>query len=345
MKELLKKLVEAPGVSGYENSIRDIMEKELKKTCDSVEVNKIGNLIAKKGNGKGKILLMAHMDEIGLMVKNITEKGFIRFAPVGGWDQKVLPAQKIRIYANNSVITGVIGSKPIHLQEKEELEKIIKLKELYIDVGAKNKKDVEKIGIKIGDFIGLYGEFSELKNNLVTGYGLDDRAGCAALIEIMKQKKPKDFTIYAVGTVQEERGLIGARGVGFQINPNIAIAIDTTIACDTPDAGEESGIKIGHGPVLNIMDYSSVIHPTIKNWLETVAEKNKIKYQRDVLIEGGMDSSLMSIVREGIPAAGICVPARYIHTPTEVLSLDDLENLVKLVVAALKDTKEIKKLL
>lgn len=341
MKELLKKLVEAPGVSGNEGDVRNIMKKEFEKTCDSVEINRMGNLIAKKGSGKMKIMIAAHMDEIGLMVKHITDKGFLRFEPLGGIDQRTLLAQKIRVFTEKGEIIGVIGSKPPHIQEKEEREQVIKMKSLFIDVGAKDRKDAESMGIKIGDFVGIYREFSELKNNLVTGNGFDNRAGCAALIEIMKRLKPKKCTLYAVGTVQEEKGLIGARSAIFQINPDIMMAVDTTIAGDTPEIGEaDAPAVLGGGPVIVMMDGYGIMHPRVKKWLVETAEKSKIKYQRELAAGSGMDSSIAPIVREGIPSAGISVPTRYVHSGVEVLNLDDLEALVNFTVAAVNSAGE-----
>lgn len=337
MKELLKKLVEAPGVSGNENDVRSIMKKELEKVCESVEINKMGNLIGKKGKGKTKVMLVAHMDEVGLMVKHVTEKGFLKFDPLGGIDQRSLLAQKVRVYTDKGQVVGVIGSKPIHIQEKEEQEQVIKMKKLFIDVGAKNRKDVEKMGIAPGTFVGLYREFSELANNMVTGNGLDNRAGCTALIELMKRVNPKNCTIYAVGSVQEEKGLIGARGATFQINPDVVVGVDTTIAGDIPEVDEaDAPAKIGEGPVIPLMDGYAVIHPAAKKWLTETAKDCKIRYQFETTPGAGMDSSIAPVIREGVPSAGLCVPTRYLHTGVEILSLKDLESLVDFLEAAVK---------
>ncbi len=337
MKELLKRLVESPGVSGNENDIRNIMKKELEKSCDSVEVNRMGNVIAKKGKGKIKLMLVAHMDEVGLLVKHITEKGYLKFDPLGGIDQRSLLAQKVRVYSGNGQMVGVIGSKPIHIQEKEEQEQVIKMKKLFIDIGAKDRKDAEKMGIAPGTFAGLYREFSELANGMVTGNGLDNRAGCAALIELMKRVNPKNCTIYAVGSVQEEKGLIGARGATFQINPDVVVGVDTTIAGDMPEVDEaDAPVKIGEGPVIPLLDGYAVVHPAAKKWLTETAEKNKIKYQFETTPGAGMDSSIAPVIRDGIPSTGLCVPTRYLHTGVEVLSLKDLETLVDFLEAAVK---------
>ncbi len=336
MKNLLKKLVELQGITGNENNIRAFMKRELEKSCDSVEINKIGNLIARKGKGKTKVMFIAHMDEIGLMVKYITENGFLKFDALGGIDQRSLLAQKVRVYAKKEIV-GVIGSKPIHIQEKDEQEQVVKMKRLFIDVGAKSRKDVERMGIKPGTFVGLYREFSELANGRITGNGLDDRAGCAVLIELMRNVKPKNCTIYAVGSVQEEKGLIGARGAIFQINPDVVVGVDTTIAGDIPEVDEaDAPAKLGEGPVILLMDGYSVIHPSAKKWIIDACERSKIKYQVETTPGAGMDSSIAAIVREGIPSVGVSVPTRYLHTGVEVIDIKDLESLVKLLESAVK---------
>ncbi len=342
MKKMLKKLVEASGISGRESNIRDLMKKEFAKYCDTVKVDKIGNLIGKKGSGKIKVMLTAHMDALGLMVKNISEKGFIYFEPVGGWDQRVLLAQKVRIYTDSGIVMGIIGSKPIHIQEKEEREQAVKMKKLYIDIGAKDRDDAKKIGVKIGDAINLCGEFSELKNNLVSGCSFDDRAGCAALIEVLKTVNPKDYTLFAVGTVQEEIGLVGVRGSAFETDPDIVFVMDTTSAGDVPEVEEnDAPAKTGLGPVIAVKDAASIINERVKDFLIKTAEKNKIPYQLEVLTGGATDAAVMPLVREGKPSACIAIPTRYGHTPVEVINMSDLENVVKLTLSVLDNIKNL----
>ncbi|NIO22443.1 MAG: M42 family peptidase [Candidatus Aenigmarchaeota archaeon] len=332
MEDLLKKLVESPSVSGSERNVRDLIMKEIKPHVDDVRIDKIGNLIAKKGSGSPKIMINAHMDEIGLMVKHIDDKGFIRFEPIGGWDSKILQAQKFKIHGSKGPIIGVVGSKAIHLQEREEEKKVTKIKDMFIDIGANNKKEVEKMGVKVGDFVTQHGEFNSLGGSRVTGYGFDDRVGCLELIDIVKSLKKFKGTLYAVGTVKEEIGLIGIRGSTFSVNPDLVISLDVTFSGDVPYLKPHEAIAvIGNGPVLLIKDALSIIQDDIKKWVEDVAKKNKIPLQYDVLSAGATDSSIVSTIREGIPSLAILTPSRYMHTPVEVADIKDVKNAVKLV--------------
>jgi putative aminopeptidase FrvX len=220
MLSLLTKLTEAPSISGSEESVREVMKKELKPYVDEMRVDKIGNLIARKGKGTPKILLAAHMDVLGLMVKYIDKQGFICFELIGGWDERILPGMKVHVHGSKGPLVGVIGTKPIHLQDKDEQKNPFRLKELFIDIGAKSPEEAEKAGVSIGDFITRSGEVNKLLGTRVTGAGFDNRAGCAVLVETMKRLRGFKGTVYAVGTVQEETGLIGVRGTIFGIEPD-----------------------------------------------------------------------------------------------------------------------------
>ncbi len=333
MKDLLKKLVEANSISGYEDNIRNIIQKEIKPHVDDVKIDKVGNLIARKGKGSPKIMLAAHMDTIGLIVKYISKEGFISFEKIGGWDERILPTLKVKIHGEKGSVFGVIGSKPPHIQERDEGKKPFKMKELFIDVGASNEDDVKKAGIGIGDFITVHGTLENLIGSKVTGQGFDNRIGCLSLIEIAKSLKKFKGTVYLVGTVKEEIGLIGVRGSAFSINPDVMLAIDTGIAGDVPGINEtEVPIKMSGGPSLDIKDAMSVIHPQVKKWVKETAEKNKIKLQFDVMSGGATDASVASIIREGIPSGALTVPVRYIHTPVEVADIKTIEDCVKLGV-------------
>jgi len=332
MENLLKKLVESPSVSGSEKNVRDLILKEIKPHVDDVRIDKIGNLIARKGKGPPKIMINAHMDEIGLMVKHIDDKGFIRFEPIGGWDSKILQAQKFKIHGSKEPVVGVVGSKPIHLQEKEEEKRVTKMKEMFIDVGARNKKEVEKMGVNVGDFITQYGELNKLGGSSLTGYGFDDRIGCLELIEVVKNLRKFKGTVYAVGTVKEEVGLIGIRGSTFGINPDVAISLDVTLSGDTPNLKPYEAIPMmGKGPVLLIKDVISIIQDDIKKWVQAVAKRKKIPLQYDILSGGATDSSIVPTIREGIPSLAVMTPSRYMHTPVEVVDMKDVKNAVKLV--------------
>lgn len=334
--ELLKRLVEAPAFSGGEENVRKVIEKELRQVVE-IRTDRIGNLITKKGSGKPKIMLVAHMDEIGFMVKHIDEKGFIRFTPVGGWDEKILPGIKVRIYGSKGPVVGVIGFKPIHFQRKEEEKKQVKLEDLYIDVGVESRQEAEKLGISIGDFIGIYGSFDRLSGSRITGYGFDNRIGCRVLLEVMKKIKPKG-SVYGVFSVQEEIGLIGVRGSAFSIDPDAVVGIDTTIAGGTPDLKPEEAVpQLGKGPALVIKDELSIINPKIRKWLVSAAKKARIPLQYDVLKGGATDSSITPMIREGIPSGSITIPTRYIHTPVEVADWRDIQNTIKLLLEALKN--------
>ncbi len=338
MKKLLKTLSEAHGVPGSEEDVRDIMKRELGKYCD-IETDRLGNLIAKKGAGKKKVMLAAHMDEIGLMVKPIDEKGFIRFTPLGGFFDQTLISQRVIIHTKNKKIPGVIGSKPPHLMKEDERKKGVESKDMFIDAGFKSNKEAEKAGVGIGDYITFQRNFEELKGDLVTGKAFDDRIGCLILIEVMKKLKSK-YTVYGVGTVQEEVGLKGARTSAFKINPDFAIAVDVVPSGDYPGIKEEeSPVKLGEGPVIELADAKGrglITHPQLKELLTKSAKKGKIKYQLCVGEGGTTDATAIHLTREGVPSGVVSVPVRYVHSPVEVASMKDIKGAVDLILASLK---------
>jgi putative aminopeptidase FrvX len=337
MLSLLTKLVEAPSISGSEQSVRDVIQKELKPYVDEIKTDKVGNLIARKGKGSPKILLAAHMDEVGLMVKYVDKQGFISFETIGGWDERILPGMKVRIHGSKDPVTGVIGTKPIHLQDKEESKNPFKLKELFIDIGAESDKDVEKAGIQIGDSITRSGEVSKLLGSRATGAGFDNRVGCAVLIETMKRLKGFKGTVYACGTVQEEIGLIGVRGTIFGIEPDVVLALDTNIGGDTPEIKpSESNLVLGKGPTIDLKDAISITNPKVKKWILETAKQNKMKVQVNVMSGGATDASIAPMIREGIPSACLAVAVRYVHTPVEVVDVKDIESTIKLAVECVK---------
>jgi endoglucanase len=337
MEDLLKRLVDSQSISGYEKNIRDVMSKELKPYVDEIKIDRIGNLICRKGSGYPKVMLTAHMDEVGLMVKYIDDEGFIKFEPIGGWDPKVLLSQKFKIHGSKGPVIGVVGSKPIHLQDREDVNKPVKLVDMFIDVGAKNKKEIGGMGIRLGDFITIHGEFEKLNGSRITAHGLDDRIGCLVLIEVIKNLKKVKGTIYAVGTVKEEIGLVGVRGSAFSINPDIIISLDVTTCGDTPELKPyEAPAKMGKGPVLVIKDAVSIIQNELKVWVEDVAKKIKMKIQFDILSGGATDASVTPMIREGIPSIAILTPSRYLHTPTEVADMNDVKDAVTLVTELVK---------
>lgn len=339
MKDLLKKLADAPGVSGFEDEIRDIMINELKDSVDHIEVDNLGNLIATRNgapNGK-KIMLAAHMDEIGLMVRYIDKNGFIKFSKIGGINDQMLLNQEVSIHTSNGIVTGVIGSKPPHRMKEAERKKIVEYEDMFIDIGACDKEEAEKI-VKLGDTITINQEFTKL-GTLYKGKALDNRIGCAVLIEVMR-KAEGNATIYGVGTVQEEVGLKGAKTAAYKLNPDMALALDVTISGDHPGIKEEEApSKTGKGPAIILADASGrgiITHPEIKELLISVADEEGIPYQLEVSDGGTTDATAIHLTREGIPTGVISPPTRYIHTPVSVVSLEDIENAAKLILAVLK---------
>ncbi len=339
MDALLKKIIEAPGIPGYESRIAKIMHDELKKSCSRVEIDKFGNVIAKKGSGKKKIMLAAHMDEIGLMVKLITNNGFLHFIKIGGIDDRILPAQKVIVKAKKGDCLGIIGVKPPHLQKDEERKAPFKLESLLIDIGCKNKEEAEK-KVEVGDTVIFEPNSGILNGKFYYGKAIDDRVGCFALLKIMEKIKTNaDFQVYAVATTQEEVGLKGARTSAFSVDPDYAIAIDTNVSGDTPGISErESVLKLGEGVAITILEASGrgvIVNERLKDLLIDTAKKNKIKYQIDV-IEGGMtDGAIIYMNRAGVPTGVLAIPTRYVHSPTSVFNIDDLNATVDLAVAVI----------
>ncbi len=335
--ETLSKLSNAYGISGFEDEIRKLLREFLKGYVDEVKEDKLGNLICiKKGEVKGpSIMLAAHMDEVGLQVVHVDKEGYIRFVPVGGIDPRVLPEQKVLVRSiNGEYIPGVIGMKPPHLLEEEERKKVPKIKELFIDVGAGSREEVEKWGIKPGCPIFFDAKFTKTKNpERVLGKAFDDRVGCTVLTHVMEALKDEEtVTVYAVGTIQEELGLRGAGPATFGISPDVALALDVCIPGDMPGVEEwEAVAKIGKGPAVGVREARMVASPAVVNTLIRLAEENNIPYQLDVMTRGATDSAAIQITGTGVPTAAVNVPTRYIHGALGLVSLKDVENAVKLV--------------
>ncbi len=343
MVEALEKLSNANGVTGREGEVRDLMKKYLKPYVDEVREDRLGNLIAfKKGNKDAPtVMLAAHMDEVGLMIKNIKKKGFLQFAKVGGIDDRVLLAQKVIVHTDKGPLTGVIGSKPPHIQTEEEQKKVIDADRLFIDVGAKDKNEAEKMGVQVGDVVSFDTKFVRLGNDVVLGKALDDRVGCAMMVETLRRLQKVDCNVYAVGTIQEEVGLRGATIAAFQVAPDVCIVLESTVAGDMPGVEEgKAPAKMGEGPVVTVADAGLIAHPKVLRLLIDSAKENKIPYQLETGIRGSTDAARISLSREGVPSGVISVATRYIHSPAAILNLDDVEKTVKLAVAAIEKVPE-----
>ncbi|MDD5347391.1 MAG: M42 family metallopeptidase [Candidatus Omnitrophica bacterium] len=338
MDQLLKKVLDSAGVSGYEKEIAAVMKQEFKKSCSEVTEDTFGNVIARKGKGRKKIMLAAHMDEIGLLVKHIAKEGFLYFIKVGGIDDRVLLGQRVIIKTKQGDIKGIIGAKPPHLLKEEERKHVVKYEDLFIDIGAKNREDAQK-RVEVGDPVVFDCASGVLHNDLIFGKAIDNRVGCYALIKIMERlKAPAE--VYAVATVQEEVGLKGARTSSFKLDPDFAIAIDTTVAGDTPGIREtESSLKLGEGVAITIIEAAGrgvIVNEKVKELFMQTAKKNNIKHQIDVL-EGGMtDGAIIYMNREGIHTGVLSIPTRYVHAPAGVFHLKDLEAAVELAIKVIE---------
>jgi endoglucanase len=337
--EVLEKLSNASGVTGREDQVRQLLKQYLNPHVDEIREDKLGNLIALK---KGKedaptVMVAAHMDEVGLMVKNIKKKGFLQFAKIGGIDDRVLFAQKVVVHTDKGDLNGVIGAKPVHIQTETERKKVVEADKLFIDVGAKNKEEAEKMGVQVGDVVSFDTQFSEVGNGMLLGKAFDDRVGCAVLVEVMKKLKDADANVYAVGTIQEEVGLRGATIASFSLEPDLGIALDVSVAGDTPGVTEgEAPAKLGEGPVLTVADAGLIVHPKVLRFLMDVAKKSKISVQLETGARGSTDAARIALSRDGVPSGVVSVAARYIHSASGIICLEDLEKTVDLVVSAIK---------
>ncbi len=340
MKELLEKLSNAHGVSGREDEIREILKEELEGHVDEIKIDTMGNLIAIKNGSSTSCMLAAHMDEIGLMVKYIDERGFIRFVPIGGWFEQTLLNERVVFKTERGEVYGVIGSKPPHLLEEEEKKKPIKADDMFIDVGARSEEEVKKAGVTIGSVATLDRTVRFLINNRVTGKGFDNRAGLAIMIDAVKKTKTS-ATVYAVGTVQEEVGLKGAKTSAFGLQPSVAIALDVSIPGDHLGIEKkDSSLELGKGPSITVVDASGrgiIVSRNVLKWLTETAEAHKIPYQLDVAKGGTTDATAISLTRAGIPTGVVGIPTRYIHSSVEMLDMHDMTSASSLVTKALEN--------
>ena len=340
----LEKLSNASGVVGREEEVRNLMAKLMKPHADEVYVDKLENVIAvKRGKKKApKIMLAAHMDEIGLMVKTINKEGFLQFAKMGGIDDRILLAQKVIVQSAKSPVHGIIGSKPPHIQKEEERKKIVAYDELFVDIGAGSKEEVARMGVRVGDPIVFDEKFISIGRNIVMGKAFDNRIGCAVMVETLKLLKGKDCNTFAVGTVQEEVGLRGAGTAAFGVDPDVGLALDVTVAGDVPGVREfDTTVKMGKGPALTVSDSGMIAHPKVLRLLLDTAEANKIPYQLETGLSGTTDAARISLARQGVPSGTVSVPARYIHSPIGMISLKDAEESAKLTAAAVLSMQKV----
>jgi len=338
MIDLLRELSDAFGVSGFEDEVRSLIAERMTPLVDEVTVDPLGNLIAtRRGHDERVLMLDAHMDEIGFIVKWIDEKGFIRFAPIGGWDERIVPGHRVEILTRSGARRhGVIGTAPPHILTPEERKSPIPMEKMFVDVGATSRQEAADLGIRIGDPFTVHYPFTELQEGTVTGKAFDDRAGCAVLIETARRigdERPPMTTVFAF-VFGEEVGLRGARTAAYRIRPDLALALEGTIGADMPGVPEESQpVRLGRGPAISVADRSIIVAPKFVQALERVADEAAIPYQYKLPTYGGTDAGEIHLSRGGVPSGVLSVPCRFIHSPISTLRLNDLENTVRLTAA------------
>jgi putative aminopeptidase FrvX len=328
MKQLLKQLTETFGPSGYEDEVRKLVQAEIIPLADEIKVDALGNLIVHKKPTKvmkdtKKVMIAAHMDEIGLMVSHVDERGFVRFSPIGTVFRRYVPGGRVR-FLNG--VQGIIGYEK--LSDPNELPTLDKV---YIDVGATSKKDSP---VKVGDVAAFDRPFAEMGNRLVAK-SMDDRVGVLVAIEALRALRSALHDVYFVFTTQEEVGLRGATTSAYGVDPDLGIALDVTPTGDAPESLKME-MALGKGACIKIKDVGALSDPRVVQWMIETAEKNKIPYQREVLLVGGTEARAIQLTRAGVPAGCISIPVRYVHSPSEMVDYSDVQNSVKLLTALLR---------
>ena len=335
-RKFLEALLRAPSPSGYEGPVRKVWKDEVAGYADEVKVDVHGNAIAVYNKeGKPRIMLAGHMDELGLQIVHIDDEGFIYFDTIGGFDLSTISGRKVRIHSRKGPVLGVIGKKPIHLMTSSERDKVPEKHQMWIDIGAKDGKEARK-WVEIGDPVTYDANFEVLRGDLVVSRGLDNKMGAFLVAETLRGISREDGkaagALYAVATVQEEVGLRGAKTSTYGIDPHVGIALDVTWAMDHPDVDKRKtgAVIIGGGPVIA---RGANVNPVVFDLLVRTAKENGIPYQIQAESGGtGTDANAMQLSRSGVATGLVGVPQRYMHTPTEVLSLEDLDNTTKLLV-------------
>ena len=327
---ILRELSEAFGVSGNEDDVRAVVLDAVRDHVDQVKVDAMGNVLTVKHGSTPnpmRVMVAAHMDEVGLMVVDHDDNGLLKVWAVGGIDSRLLPGTLLTVGTDR--IPGVIGIKPIHLVESDEMDKVSKIDDLAVDVGAKSKDEAQKLA-PLGTYATFATQFREL-GPTVTGKAFDDRVGCAVLVELLQGDR-FGFDLHAAFTVQEEVGLRGARVAAFAIDPHCAFALEGTVADDSPKEKDVSSTtELGKGPAITVMDRSFIADRRLVRLLTSTADELDIPYQIKQPGVGGTDAGVIHLAREGVPSITVAVPSRYIHSPVALLSLEDFSNTVRLV--------------
>ena len=323
MKQLIQKLTDTFSPSGFEDAIRAVIRSEIKGFADEIYVDAMGNLVARKGKGGPRLMVAAHMDEIGLMATHVDDKGFVRFTGIGGVYPRNLPGGRVRFVGGTRGVIGLEGG--VFGNDLPPIDK------MFIDVGASSR---DECPIKTGDVAAFERPFLDLGNRLVAK-SMDNRIGCAVAIEAMHALKSTPNEVYFVFTTQEEVGTRGAQTSAYGIDPDLGFSIDVTGWGDTPGQ-RDFDMVLGKGPAVKIRDGGMLSDPRVVDWMISVAEKNRIPFQREVLLGGTTDARAMQLVRSGMPVGCVSIPCRYVHSPSEMVDINDVQNAVKLVAALLR---------
>lgn len=340
-ERLLKELTEITGISGYEKDVAKAIEKHVRPIA-KVSYDKLGSIICRKdGRAKApRVMLAAHMDEVGFLVKQITKEGYIKFLPIGGWWSQVILGQRVVIRTRKGELVGVVGSKPPHELEDEERKKVVEIKDMHIDVGAARGFDVQKsLGVRVGDPIVPWSPFMTMANpRTYLAKAWDDRIGCAVMIEVLRRlaKEKHPNSVSAVGTVQEEVGLRGATTSAAVVDPDVAFALEVSIAHDTPGFGTDDIEALGNGPSILVYDRSMIPNRNLLDLALDVAAKHKIPYHLASVDKGGTDTGKIHMNKAGVPSLVIGVATRYIHSHIGIIHRADFDNAVRLVTEIVK---------
>ncbi|MFX1405020.1 MAG: M42 family metallopeptidase [Promethearchaeota archaeon] len=350
LEKLLARLVEVPAPFGYEDRLIGVVRDELKPYVDDMKIDTMGNIIGTKKGTSDKaprVMVAAHMDECGFVVKCIEPSGYLRFFNLGYLGENIMHAQRVVVTTEKGSYYGVIGVKSFHITPADKWRAVQPQDQMYIDVGAKSKEEAEEMGIKPGSIVTFDRSLTRLgKGEIVAGKALDDRIGLLIMIETMKRlaKLKHKATVHPVATVQEEAGLRGAKVATYTLNPDMAIVLEITVSGDTPDTEfREAPVIIGNGPAIKVMDLipsigqGTIAHPAVRDWLVDTAETQKIPFQLEVMPGVSTDAAIIHQTRSGVPTCVLSVPTRYTHSPVETLSLNDTENAIRLLTAALQN--------
>ncbi|MBM6205694.1 M42 family metallopeptidase [Staphylococcus epidermidis] len=346
-KALLKSLTDVNGISGHEMQVKSLMKDYLTPVSDEIVEDRLGGIFGKKNatHGTKSLMISGHLDEIGFIVTQIDEQGYIYFTTIGGWWNQVMLSQKVTITTENGKeIRGIIGSKPPHALSPEERKKPVDIKNMYIDIGVGSKEEAKEAGIELGNMITPYSEFESLANDkYLTAKAFDNRYGCALAVDVLQQLKDEniDINLYAGATVQEEVGLRGAKVAANLIKPDLAIAVDVGVAYDVPGmTSEKNEGKLGDGPLAILMDATSIAHNGLRKHIKDVAEHHNIPVQWATTPGGGTDAGSIHVANEGIPTITIGVPLRYMHSNVSVLNIDDYTNSVRLITEIVRSLND-----